>query len=124
MPRYGKARRSLNVVSDSIVMIRLVMVTFPSSELASTIGRALIEERLAACVNLIPAVRSIFRWQDKICDETEVLAVFKTTADAAPTLVERVAQLHPYDVPEAIVIDVADGLPPYLAWIAAAVSAP
>jgi periplasmic divalent cation tolerance protein len=105
-------------------MIRLVMVTFPSSELASTIGRALIEERLAACVNLIPAVRSIFRWQDKICDETEVLAVFKTTADAAPTLVERVAQLHPYDVPEAIVIAVADGLPPYLAWIAAAVSAP
>lgn len=105
-------------------MIRLVMVTFPSSELATTIGRAVIEERLAACVNLIPAVRSIFRWQDKISDETEVLAVFKTTADVVTPLIERVAQLHPYDVPEAIVIDVVDGLPPYLAWVAAAVATP
>ncbi|MBP9087412.1 MAG: divalent-cation tolerance protein CutA, partial [Kofleriaceae bacterium] len=78
-----------------------MLVTFPSSDVATTLGRALIEERLAACVNLIPAVRSIFRWQDKICDETEVLGIFKTTAAVAPQLVQRIAQLHPYDVPEA-----------------------
>lgn len=104
-------------------MICVVLVTFPSSELASTIGRALIEERLAACVNLIPAVRSIFRWQDKITEETEILAMFKTTIAAAPQLVERVTQLHPYDVPEVLVVPVADGLAAYLAWVASSVGA-
>ncbi len=109
------------MVRDSIDMICVVLVTFPSSELATTIGRALVEERLAACVNLIPAVRSIFRWQDKISDETEVLAIFKTTTAVAPQLVERVTQLHPYDVPEALVVPVSDGLPAYLAWVASSV---
>ncbi len=103
-------------------MICVVLVTFPSSELASTIGRALIEERLAACVTLIPAVRSIFRWQDKITEDTEVLAIFKTTNAVAPALVERVSQLHPYDVPEALIVPAHGGLPAYLAWVAASVS--
>jgi periplasmic divalent cation tolerance protein len=116
-----QASRSLNVVRDRIVMIRIVMVTFPSADLASTISRAVIEERLAACVNLIPAVRSIFRWNDKISDETEVLAIFKTTAPAVTQLVQRVAQLHPYDVPEVIAVDVSDGLPAYLAWVGSVV---
>lgn len=102
-------------------MICVVLVTFPSSELASTIGRAMIEERLAACVNLIPAVRSIFRWQDKITEETEVLAMFKTTIAAAPQLVERVTHLHPYDVPEALVVPVTDGLAAYLTYVATSV---
>ena len=96
----------------------LVLSTFPDVDTAARIARAVVDERLAACANLLPAVRSIYRWQDAVCDEAEVLAVIKTTADRYAALAARIAELHPYQVPEVIAVALADGHPPYLAWLA------
>ena len=95
----------------------VVLSTFPSSEKAAEIARTLVEERLCACVNLVPAVRSIYRWDGKIHDDAEVLAIVKTTAERVEALRDRLIALHPYDVPEAIVLPVAGGHAPYLAWV-------
>ena len=100
----------------------VVLSTFPSSEKAAEIARVLVDERLAACVNLVPAVRSIYRWQGAIHDDAEVLAIMKTTAERAVALRDRLIALHPYDVPEAIVLPVTDGHAPYLAWLTGEVS--
>jgi periplasmic divalent cation tolerance protein len=100
----------------------VVLSTFPSSEKAAEIARVLVDERLCACVNLVPAVRSIYRWQGAIHDDAEVLAIVKTTAERAAALRDRLIALHPYDVPEAIVLPVTDGHAPYLAWLTGEVS--
>ena len=92
------------------------LMTFPDEDRAVRIGRALVEERLAACVNLLPAVRSIYRWQGAVSDDTEVMAVAKTTRDRLPDLIARVIELHPYDVPEVIAIEVVAGSERYLDW--------
>ena len=95
----------------------VVLSTFPSSEKAAEIARQLVDERLCACVNLVPAVRSIYRWQGKAHDDAEVLAIVKTTTERVEALRERLIALHPYELPEAIVLPVAGGHAPYLAWI-------
>jgi len=100
----------------------VVLSTFPSSEKAAEIARTLVEERLCACVNLVPAVRSIYRWDGKIHDDAEVLAIVKTTAERVEALRDRLIALHPYDVPEAIVLPVTGGHAPYLAWVTGEVS--
>jgi len=105
-------------VSASVVV---VLTTFPSPEKAAEIARILVEERLAACVNILPAVRSIYRWKNEIEDETETLAIAKTTADRAEALHGRLLALHPYDVPEVIALPVSGGHAPYLAWVAGSV---
>lgn len=76
-----------------------IYAVFANDEEARTIGRAMVEERLAACVNILGPVRSIYRWQDKIEDTAEVAALFKTTGAAADRLIARIAELHSYDVP-------------------------
>jgi periplasmic divalent cation tolerance protein len=96
----------------------VVLSTFPSSEKAAEIARVLVDERLCACVNLVPAVRSIYRWQGAICDEHEVLAIVKTTDERVAMLQARLVALHPYDVPEALVVPTIGGHAPYLAWVA------
>jgi periplasmic divalent cation tolerance protein len=95
----------------------VVLSTFPSSEKAAEIARVLVDERLCACVNLVPAVRSIYRWQGAIHDDAEVLAIVKTTAERVEALRDRLIALHPYEVPEAIVLPVTGGHAPYLAWV-------
>jgi periplasmic divalent cation tolerance protein len=95
----------------------VVLSTFPSSEKAAEVARVLVDERLAACVNLVPAVRSIYRWQGAVHDDAEVLAIVKTTAERVEALCDRLIALHPYDVPEAIVLPVTGGHAPYLAWV-------
>jgi periplasmic divalent cation tolerance protein len=95
----------------------LVLSTLPGPEKAAEIARALVEERLAACVNLVPAVRSIYRWQGAISDDTETLAIIKTTAARYDELARRLVELHPYEVPEVIAIPVAAGHAAYLAWL-------
>lgn len=95
----------------------VVFSTFPNPDKAAEVARILVDERLCACVNLVPAVRSIYRWQDAIHDEAETLAVIKTTAERVAALQARLVELHPYDVPEAIVLPVAGGHAPYLAWV-------
>lgn len=96
----------------------VVFSTFPDADTAARIARTLVEEQLAACVNVVPAVRSIYRWEGKVCDEAETLAVIKTTAERYAALCARITELHPYQVPEVIALALADGHPPYLAWLA------
>ena len=95
----------------------VALSTAPSVEVAAEIARALVGERLAACVNIVPGVRSIYRWRGAISDDAEVLCVIKTRADRVDALRARLVQLHPYDVPELVVLSVADGHAPYLSWI-------
>lgn len=105
-------------VSDA----RVVFVTAPSEAVALDLARALVSERLAACSNLIPGVRSVYRWKGEICDDAEVLLVFKTRAALVDRLAARVAALHPYEVPEVVALPVSSGLPAYLSWIVDSVS--
>jgi len=95
-----------------------VFSTFPSPEKAAEIARTLVSEGLAACANLLPAVRSIYRWKGEINDEQETLAVIKTTRDRFDAMKTRLVGLHPYEVAEVIAIPVEAGHAPYLAWVA------
>ena len=96
----------------------VVFSTFPSEDKAADIARTLVSEQLCACVNLIPPVRSIYRWQNEICDERETLAVIKTTRERFAALRDRLIELHPYEVPEVIALPVEAGHEPYLDWVA------
>ena len=99
----------------------VALVTAPDAEAAERLASALVEERLAACANVVPGVVSIFRWDGKVQREDEVLIVLKTTAEALPRLTPRVAELHPYDVPEVLALPVSGGLDAYLSWVTAEV---
>lgn len=96
----------------------VVLCTAPSEEVAVNIARALLEERLVACVNLVPGVRSLYRWQGKLEDERELLLVIKTRASLYARLEPRLRELHPYEVCEVVRLGVEAGSAPYLAWIA------
>src|SRR5262245_6171373 len=97
----------------------VVLVTAPDGETAARIGRVLVEERLAACVNIVPGLRSIYAWQGKVNDEAEVLCLVKTRRALYPALRDRVTALHPYDTPEIVALPVTEGNAPYLAWVLA-----
>lgn len=97
----------------------VVMMTAPSSQVAEQIAGTVVEERLAACGNIVPGLTSIYRWEGVVQKDAEVLVLFKTERHAVERLIERIAQLHPYEVPEAIALPVGAGLAPYLSWIAA-----
>ena len=94
-----------------------VYAIFASEEEALRIGRSCVEERLAACVNLLGAVRSVYRWQGRIEEGVEVAALFKTTAESARALIVRIGELHSYDVPAAVVWPIADALGDYAKWV-------
>ena len=100
----------------------VVLVTTGSTEEAGKIARALVEERLAACVNLVPAIRSFYRWQGEIVDDAEVLLVVKSSRARFAALEERVRELHSYDVPEVLALEVGAGSAAYLEWLAAALT--
>ncbi len=95
----------------------VVLVTAPTAEQAASLARALVGERLAACGNVVPAIRSIYRWEGKVQDEPEALLVLKTTRARFDALRERVLALHPYQVPEVLALPVEAGSAAYLAWI-------
>jgi periplasmic divalent cation tolerance protein len=97
--------------------VHLVFMTAPDEAVASSLARTLVEARLAACANLIPGVRSIYRWKDEICDDGEWLVLFKTTEARLQSLREKIIDMHPYDCPEVLVVDVSDGAPEYLQWV-------
>jgi periplasmic divalent cation tolerance protein len=99
--------------------LRLVLCTFPNAATARQIGTVLVEKQLAACVNLIPAVESVYRWQGRVETSTEVLAVFKTRAAVYPEFERELAALHPYDVPEIMAIEPAAVSKNYAAWVLA-----
>jgi periplasmic divalent cation tolerance protein len=99
----------------------VVLVTAPNADSAAAMARTLVEEGLAACGNVVPGVRSIYRWEGKVQDDAEALLVLKTERRLVPELKARLPALHPYQVPELLVLPVEDGLGPYLAWVAASV---
>jgi periplasmic divalent cation tolerance protein len=101
----------------------VVLVTAPNADKAVEIARALVELRLAACGNVIPTIRSIYRWQGKVEDGAEAMLVLKTSRDRFAALREKVIALHPYEVPEILELPVGEGNPAYLAWIAESVTA-
>lgn len=101
----------------------VVLVTAPNEREAETLARTLVEEELAACVNLVPGIRSFYRWEGKVADDREVLLVAKTRRDRFADLAARVRTLHSYDVPEVLALEVGDGSAPYLEWIGDSVRA-
>lgn len=105
-------------MTDAVV----VFCTFANEQDALRISSALVEARLAACVNLLPAIRSIYRWKGEVEHADEVLVLIKTTQQTFPTLRDRIKELHTYDTPEIIAVPVVDGLADYLGWIREQVS--
>jgi periplasmic divalent cation tolerance protein len=99
----------------------VVLSTVGKAEDAERIGRALVERGLAACVNVLPAVTSIYRWKGKLEREEERLLLIKTRADRFAALRDALVALHPYEVPEVLALPVADGHAPYLQWLDASV---
>jgi periplasmic divalent cation tolerance protein len=97
--------------------VLVVLTTWPDAEKARSAARTLIEEKLVACANLVPGVESIYRWQGAIETSSEVLIVLKSTIARYQALEARILSLHPYEVPEIIVLRVSDGLPRYLRWV-------
>ncbi|MDT8435824.1 MAG: divalent-cation tolerance protein CutA [Gemmatimonadota bacterium] len=99
-----------------------VLVTGPDADALAALGRRLVEERLAACLNVLPGARSVYRWEGRVVDEPEAVGILKTVRACLPRLLERAAELHPYDVPELVALEVAAVAPPYLAWVRDAVA--
>ena len=95
----------------------VALSTFPDPETARKISRELVENALIACANIIPAVESIYFWKDQVEQTAEVLAIFKLTAARFAEFSKQLRQLHPYDVPEIIRLNVAEGSGDYLRWI-------
>ena len=95
----------------------LVLTTLPADADGEGFGRALVEERLAACVNVLSIMDSVYRWEGRVEQETERQVVMKTSRERVDALWDRVRELHPYEVPEFIVIPIADGSDAYLRWI-------
>lgn len=95
----------------------IAFCTCPDRDQAQALAQALVERRLAACVSLLPGVRSVYRWQGQVEQADEVQLLIKTTAGNFPALQAAVLELHSYELPELVAVEVAAGLAPYLAWI-------
>lgn len=102
---------------EAATTTRIVITTAASTEEAERLGRTLVEERLAACATLFPAVRSIYRWQGKMESSTETVLLLKTGVDQLPALEARIHELHRYEVPEFLVLEVEAGSRLYLRWL-------
>ena len=99
--------------SDIIV----VYITAPNLEEAQSLAHALVQDKLAACVNIIPGIQSVYFWEDAVQTDNELLLICKSQADRFDALKTRVQSLHPYDVPEVISIPLQNGSEPYLNWV-------
>lgn len=110
MPPTGSAPQAL-----------LVFVTISSAEAGRALARDLVTSRLAACVNVIPGITSIYSWQDKVEESAEALLVLKTTPDRYGELEAAIRAGHSYELPEILAVPVVAGLEPYLAWLRASV---
>ena len=102
--------------------VLMVFTTFAQESDAVRVVRALLEERLIACGNLVPSVRSLYHWKDAIADEREVLVMMKTRKQDWTALLSRLHELHPYETPECVAVRVAAGAPKYMEWLDAALS--
>lgn len=98
----------------------MVFTTFANGDDAARAVRTLVEERLIACGNLLPGVRSLYRWEGKLEDQSEVMVIMKTRKQDWTALISRLHELHPYQVPECVAVRIASGAPRYMAWLEAA----
>lgn len=98
--------------------VLIVYCTCPDAATADALAQALVSERLAACVNVLPGVRSTYRWQGRVETGDEVLLLIKTTTDRLDALGARVQALHPNELPEVLAVEAIGGLAPYLDWVA------
>ena len=103
-------------MKDGYVM---VFSTVADGGQAADIARAVVGEGLAACCNIVPGLRSVYKWKGELCDAPEVLCIFKTRAPLFERLRDRIRELHGYEVPEVVSVDITDGLVDYLDWIKA-----
>jgi periplasmic divalent cation tolerance protein len=104
-------------VSEMSAEYLVVLMTLPVDFDGETFGRTLVEERLAACVNLLAPMESVYRWEGRIEVESERQIIVKTSKDRLAALWDRVREMHPYEVPEFLVLPIADGNEAYLRWI-------
>jgi len=96
---------------------QLILNTCPDQQTADSIAAALVEEGLAACVNIVPGVQSVYRWRGKIERQGEYLLLIKARSDAFSSVSARIIELHPYELPEVIAVTIENGFQPYLDWI-------
>ncbi|MBU1076310.1 MAG: divalent-cation tolerance protein CutA [Spirochaetes bacterium] len=97
-------------------LYKVVLVTAPRQE-ADMIGQVIVQQKLSACVNIVDTIKSIYWWENKLNTDEEALLIFKTTKDKAEALITKVKQIHSYDVPEVVVLDISSGNEDYLKWI-------
>lgn len=97
--------------------VLIVLTSCPDTEVADRLARTLVEQKLAACVNRLPAVNSVYRWQGAVERAIEVPLLIKSTRERLPEIQEAIRALHPYEVPEIVAIPVVAGLPAYLRWV-------
>jgi len=95
----------------------LVYITAASMEEGNKIAKHLVENKLAACCNIVPEIRSIYKWEGKICDDKEVLIIVKSVKNSFYYIVEEVRKIHSYSVPKIICVDITDGFSDYMNWI-------
>jgi len=114
------AERIANPMTEHVI---IGLSSYPDETGAERLGHQLVTEGLAACVTRVPGARSTYLWEGSIQDEAEVLLIIKTTAARLPALKSRLQALHPYEVPELVILPVTDGNEPYLAWVAETVRA-
>lgn len=96
---------------------RLLYCTCPDADVAQTIARSLVEARLAACVNIVPGLRSIYHWEGEIQDDAECMMMIKSQASKVEAIVQSIRSLHPYELPEVIAVPIVAGLDTYLDWV-------
>lgn len=102
---------------DTTAEYVIVLTTLPADADGREFGRRLVEERLAACVNLLPVMDSVFRWEGQVEHDTERQVIVKTSRERVVALWDRIRELHPYEVPEFVVLSLVDGSEAYLRWI-------
>jgi periplasmic divalent cation tolerance protein len=102
----------------------VVLSTCPDVETAARIGRSMVESATVACVNIVPGLRSIYRWDGAVQDEPEVLMIMKTTGSCLAAAREMLTNLHPYETPEVVALPVADGHDAYLRWVSSSTRTP
>jgi periplasmic divalent cation tolerance protein len=95
----------------------MVFVTAPDANVAANLTKALLSDDLVACGNIVDGIRSVYRWEGKVCDDSEALLILKTTKEQVERLKNKVVEIHPYECPEVLAVPVLDGHHDYLSWV-------
>lgn len=119
MGSVDATRRSVSTVLMSALV---VMITAPDREIGLRLARALVDARLAACVNIVDPITSVYRWEGAVQEDGETLLIAKTTRERFDALRQKTVEEHPYETPEVIACEIADGSAPYLEWLGGCVA--